>query len=203
MPRRELNKLNTWQAIHSTAIELVQRDGLGAVTIDAIAERAEISRRTFFNYFATKEDAVLGMRAARVSDADFAAFVASTDDVFGGAVRLMTSVIRTVFHDSLSVTTRRELLRAYPELRVRLDDHVRSAEALVQAVLVERSGAATGSATEATEATEPADTRALVLLAGAVMRFAFTPNDDGSINDDPASIDAAIARFRQHLTSIL
>lgn len=34
--------------------------GLGGFTIEDVCEQADVSRRTFFNYFASKEDAVLG-----------------------------------------------------------------------------------------------------------------------------------------------
>lgn len=41
------------------ALELFDRHGFDQVTVDDIAEAAGISRRTFFRYFDTKEDAVL------------------------------------------------------------------------------------------------------------------------------------------------
>ena len=37
-------------------------------TIDAISERADVSTRTFFNYFPSKEDAVLGIDEVAVAD---------------------------------------------------------------------------------------------------------------------------------------
>lgn len=45
--------------MHAAAVRLTVEHGLDRVTIDAIAEAANISRRTFSNYFARKEDAVL------------------------------------------------------------------------------------------------------------------------------------------------
>ena len=47
-------------------------------TVDAIAERAGVSPRTVFNYFPTKEEAVLGVCPARLSEEDAAAFLAGT-----------------------------------------------------------------------------------------------------------------------------
>jgi AcrR family transcriptional regulator len=54
--RREENKQATRLALAQAALDVVSRDGMAALTADAIAERAGVSRRTFFNYF---EDALL------------------------------------------------------------------------------------------------------------------------------------------------
>lgn len=40
-------------------------DGLSGFTVEALCEEASISRRTFFNYFASKDDAVLGIPSRR------------------------------------------------------------------------------------------------------------------------------------------
>jgi AcrR family transcriptional regulator len=58
---RERKKLATRLALHRAALELVATSGLDGVSVDAVAERAEVSPRTFFNYFPTKDDAVLGL----------------------------------------------------------------------------------------------------------------------------------------------
>ncbi|MDO8188121.1 TetR family transcriptional regulator [Conexibacter sp. JD483] len=55
---RERKKLETWRTIHSAAFELFERDGFDAVGIERIAAAANVSRTTFFNYFASKEAVV-------------------------------------------------------------------------------------------------------------------------------------------------
>ena len=40
-------------------MDLAERKGLSAVTVEAITEQAGVAPRTFFNYFASKEDAVI------------------------------------------------------------------------------------------------------------------------------------------------
>lgn len=57
--RRERKKLATRQALHRAATELVEERGLANVTVEAITERADVAVRTFFNYFPSKEEAVL------------------------------------------------------------------------------------------------------------------------------------------------
>ncbi len=56
---RERKKAETRQAVHEAALRLTVELGLDAVTVEAIADAANISRRTFSNYFTGKEDAVL------------------------------------------------------------------------------------------------------------------------------------------------
>jgi AcrR family transcriptional regulator len=56
--RRELNKAATRQAITDAALGLLRTKGPGNFTVEDIADAAGISRRTFFNYFASTEAAL-------------------------------------------------------------------------------------------------------------------------------------------------
>lgn len=49
--RRELNKARTREAIVAALRALVEQQPIHKVTVDQLAERAGISRRTFFNYY--------------------------------------------------------------------------------------------------------------------------------------------------------
>ncbi len=57
---RERKKRETRRAIHRAALEIARDHGVGQVTADAVAERAGISTRTFFNYFSSRDDALVG-----------------------------------------------------------------------------------------------------------------------------------------------
>jgi len=56
--RREQNRRRTEHALHEAALACVERDGYRGATTTRIAEAAGVSPRTFFRYFATKEEAI-------------------------------------------------------------------------------------------------------------------------------------------------
>ncbi|MFC0545688.1 TetR/AcrR family transcriptional regulator [Kutzneria chonburiensis] len=53
---RERKKLMAKQALRTAALELFAGQGFEATTVDDIADRAEVSRASFFRYFSAKED---------------------------------------------------------------------------------------------------------------------------------------------------
>jgi AcrR family transcriptional regulator len=60
---RERKKQRTRLALIDAALELFLAQGYEATTIDAIVAAVEVSQRTFFRYFATKEDVVTSFLA--------------------------------------------------------------------------------------------------------------------------------------------
>lgn len=55
---RERKKAATRLALHEAAVRLAAEQGLDHVTVEAIADAANVSRRTFSNYFSSKEEAI-------------------------------------------------------------------------------------------------------------------------------------------------
>ncbi|EGJ74260.1 transcriptional regulator, TetR family [Streptomyces sp. LcepLS] len=62
--RRRRKALRTREALARAAMELVLEEGLDSVTVEAIAERADVTRRTFSRYFSGKEEAALDFARA-------------------------------------------------------------------------------------------------------------------------------------------
>ncbi len=63
---RERKKRLRRARIEAAAISLFEQHGFDNTTIEEIADAAEISPRTFFSYFSTKEDVVLADYASRL-----------------------------------------------------------------------------------------------------------------------------------------
>jgi AcrR family transcriptional regulator len=91
---RERKKLATKRALHEAALRLAMRHGLDHLTVEAIADAANVSRRTFSNYFANKEEALLygdrakmrtmldTVRARPATESPWTALTASARELF-------------------------------------------------------------------------------------------------------------------------
>jgi AcrR family transcriptional regulator len=70
---RERKKRRTRDALRAAAFDLFTRKGFEATTVDEIADAVEVSSRTFFRYFAGKDEVVLATIDEQYTDV-FAAF---------------------------------------------------------------------------------------------------------------------------------
>ncbi len=66
MNLQERNRLRNRAHIAQAALELFLRDGFDETTVDAVAQAAGVSRRTFFRYFETKEAAFFANQEERL-----------------------------------------------------------------------------------------------------------------------------------------
>src|SRR5262249_27901223 len=102
--------------IERLALSLFVKRGISAVTVDEIADAADISRRTFFRYFASKEDLLLGDRQ-RYDDS--LARTLAKEQTGSSAVRMLRDILRAMSHEVEAeadiARLRLELFRIYPE----------------------------------------------------------------------------------------
>jgi AcrR family transcriptional regulator len=102
--------------IERVALSLFVKRGIGAVTVDEIADAADISRRTFFRYFASKEDLLLGDRQ-RYDDS--LARTLAEEQPSPSAVCMLRDILvemsREVEAEADIARLRLELFRKFPE----------------------------------------------------------------------------------------
>ncbi|MFW6599390.1 TetR/AcrR family transcriptional regulator [Propionibacteriaceae bacterium Y2011] len=138
---RERKKLQTRTALHRAAVELVAERGMGRVTTEQIAEQAGVSARTFFNYFPTKESAVLGVSPEQAQAVAGWLRDRPAEDSPVTAVRAcLTSYGMQFSQDHELWERRRTLIRSDPTLLHAMAAISSSMEASVTIALGERLG---------------------------------------------------------------
>jgi AcrR family transcriptional regulator len=197
---RERKRIATRRAIEIAAITLVQKRGLDAVTIDDIAQAADISPRTFFNYFASKEEAIVGRGLELPSPEAQDAFVADPAPVLTAMVTLLTPIITSALQDQEVLRLRRRLVKSDQELAVRRWASVHRFEAqLVE--LVERRLAAQDPALAADPTALRSRARITTFVAVAGMRHAWIGWIDE--NGEPPSLQDRLAESYAQLPDVV
>jgi AcrR family transcriptional regulator len=107
---RDRKRARTRQAIIDAATELFEQRGYEGTTIADIAETAEIGTRTFFSYFASKEELLFPESDTRIGAVREA--IASRTDAEGPAEVLLRA-LRRVDDDSDDMTGRLAVLRLH------------------------------------------------------------------------------------------
>ncbi|MEN0128061.1 MAG: TetR/AcrR family transcriptional regulator [Brevundimonas sp.] len=126
--RRDANH----EAIASTALALANEHGLDGFTLDDLARAAGISRRTFFNHFASKEEAVV--EVARVELGRVLAIIEPTTD-HESVLRVLDACVRVMLQPSTVAVVRSLIALAHanpalvPHLSVVLEEASEHVEA--------------------------------------------------------------------------
>ena len=138
---RERKKRATRRRIHLAALRLAVARGMDAVTVDDIAEAAEVSPRTFFNYFPTKEAALVGAGpdlAERLAQAFLER--PGDEDPFASLRAVLTEhLVTTASEPELRRHTQR-LMVAHPELAVAMSGVSRSVQDELTCAVARRVG---------------------------------------------------------------
>ncbi|SLM02291.1 MULTISPECIES: TetR family transcriptional regulator [unclassified Actinoplanes] len=145
-----------YDEIARTAMDLFLSRGFEATTIDDIAAAAGISRRSFFRYFGTKEDILLGDLAAQGELAARALAERPEDEEPWTALRNTFHAIKEETYDAATMLKISRMMYETPSLRARhIEKHLRWQESLVPE-LRRRLGA---------DPDDPLDVRAEALVA--------------------------------------
>ena len=137
---RERKKARTREALQEAAMDRFARQGFDGTTVEEIAEACEVSPRTFFRYFPTKEDVLFAdgeVRRERLlaviaeRPIDEPAFVA-----LRAAMRTLTDDYRD---DRDALVSRFQIVAASPHLQAYKAEHQHGWEAAVVDVLERRA----------------------------------------------------------------
>lgn len=121
--------------IAQTAMELFLTRGFEATTIDDIAQAAGISRRSFFRYFGTKEDIVLGDLASKGELAARALAERPADEDPWAALRNAFHEIKDEAYDAETMLKVSRMMYETPSLRARhIEKHLQWQATLVPEV---------------------------------------------------------------------
>lgn len=159
---RERKKRATRRAMQDAAMTLAAVEGPD-VTVEQICARADVSPRTFFNHFASKEEAILGPPPSPPSDDDLREFEAGgpTGDLLDDLGTVLATHLRTALPSIPQMHLRRHLLEQHPELSVHMLHGFAAIEARLHRAVAVRLD------------TDPTDPRAQVAgsVAGTLARL--------------------------------
>jgi AcrR family transcriptional regulator len=190
---RERKRLAARRDISEVAMRLFLEHGYEQTTVDQIAAAAGLSPRSFFRYFATKEDLVVGHLADEGAQLRIALEARPADERPWAALRAAFDT-RLREYDATPELLRKtsRMLQETPSLRARhLEKQLQWQELLVPDI-ARRLGAS---------ATHPHDARAQAIVASALVCLdaaatAWAAGDDGSASIAEI-LDVAIAAVRE------
>ncbi|MGO1918021.1 MAG: TetR/AcrR family transcriptional regulator, partial [Brevibacterium aurantiacum] len=124
----------TRHALHDAAITRVLDEGLECATVANIAADVGVSTRTFFNYYATKEDAIVGLDESNIDATlvdDYVHSDSGVENLAEDTARFVREVLLMGSMDPSLPARRRKLFARYPELVSKRFDRAEALEELV------------------------------------------------------------------------
>jgi AcrR family transcriptional regulator len=117
---RERKKADTHDAIRAAAADLFLEQGYDATTMEAVAEAANVSVRTVFRYFPTKEDLFFGDVEAELADLRDLLDARPVDEAVMTSVRAVAELLASRMEAEADEDVRlAPLLHEVPALRQR------------------------------------------------------------------------------------
>ena len=142
---RERKKMATRLALHEAALRLVAEQGLDAVSVEDIAERADVSPRTFFNYYPSKVDAVLGLDPDGPRQQVDALLERPADESIVQALRVIAHAQAVGMAEDMELwPLRLTVIEAHPALLAHLAAAFGEAEKTLATAIAERTGTRVG-----------------------------------------------------------
>ena len=139
---RERKKRATRRALHDAAFRLALERGLEYLTVEEISAAADVSVRTFFNYFPSKEQAILGDDIFPTDEVQAAAVMSDAADVFDGMYGVAMALVAATAPRREQVLMRWQLLERYPALLPQIFARLEEFDKVLASAVAARTGAA-------------------------------------------------------------
>jgi AcrR family transcriptional regulator len=138
---RERKKRETAQALQLAALELVAEHGLDEVTVEQIAAAANVSPRTFFNYYPSKEVALVALQpGATASFAEALLARPSDEDLLEAARAALAADVPRITANADRHRLRTTVIARHEELRPHLIGAFAEWERAVTTAIAARTG---------------------------------------------------------------
>jgi AcrR family transcriptional regulator len=172
---RERKRIATRKAIQRAVLELALERGLERVTIEEISRVADISPRTFFNYFVSKEAAIVGDSPDFIDGEALQHFVdgGPNGDLIRDLGYLLADAAERASEDRDTQIMRKELHSRYPHLFALRMAGMRVFEDELSAVVARRL-LREDAAYAKDQATLASRSRLVTLVAMGALRHAWT-----------------------------
>ena len=143
---RERKKRATRHALSEAALRLALDKGIDHLTVEEISEAAGVSARTFFNYFSSKEQALLGDESLFAEPERINALIRDSDSVLDGLYRVAMASVANSAGKRDQVRMRWQLMERSPALLPRLFAKLDDQRDVLAAAVAARTGASPGDA---------------------------------------------------------
>jgi AcrR family transcriptional regulator len=144
--RRERKMQETAARLTSVSRRLTAERGLSGFTIEEVCDEVDVSRRTFFNYFPSKEDAILGAHPEEESQRFTNDYLARGSRGWNVVIDDMVDLIVEHFSSAgVDSTVHAEFMAAVdrePRLLLRFIGATRDRDRQVTAIVAQREGVA-------------------------------------------------------------
>jgi len=172
------------------------------VTVAKIADLAGVSQRTFFNYFDSKDDAILGVKTPRITEESLAELAGSAaDSAVLRVARLVTEVSSSTRGEGVDLVRRRELTKNSASLRARLSQLFGQGREVITSELIDEAEKPWHGI--AGLPTDQMSARALVMLSSSVVAFAWSIDPDRLFTDRDGALIDAISQYRKVASTFL
>lgn len=177
---RERKKRETRERIRAAAARLADAKGIADTTVEEICAAADVSVRTFFNYYPSKNAAILGLPALVISDEARERFLAGPGRLIDDIVDLVTG-----FGGALPAKHKHGIVKRHPELASTLMEWGSRHRSDLIEIVEQRTDAAT----------------ARLAVAAVMLAFGDAASEGGELN--PGTIADEVHLSLDRLASLL